>query len=117
MGFGAGSALTVVPIANMIKTERIRSHLPVLRARSGRVVFVLGWFLRTCPTLPSSRRRQRDPRSRDEYAPSKMLRTPVFWVIYAMFVLIAAGGLMATAQLAPIAHDFGLAELPVSSWA
>jgi OFA family oxalate/formate antiporter-like MFS transporter len=42
------------------------------------------------------------------------LRSPIFWVLYAMFVLVAAGGLMATAQLAPIATDFQVAKIPVS---
>jgi OFA family oxalate/formate antiporter-like MFS transporter len=44
-----------------------------------------------------------------------MARAPLFWVLYAMFVMMAAGGLMATAQLAPIAKDFGLAKIPVSA--
>src|SRR2546429_8442604 len=43
-----------------------------------------------------------------------MLKTPVFWLMYLMFVLMAAGGLMATAQLAPIANDFKIANVPVS---
>ena len=43
-----------------------------------------------------------------------MLKTPVFWVMYAMFVLVGAGGLMATAQLAPIAKDFRVDNIPVS---
>src|SRR4029077_20851291 len=34
--------------------------------------------------------------------------------MYVMFVLVGAGGLMATAQLAPIAKDFGIAGTPVS---
>jgi OFA family oxalate/formate antiporter-like MFS transporter len=34
--------------------------------------------------------------------------------MYLMFVLVGAGGLMATAQLAPIAKDFKIAEIPVS---
>jgi OFA family oxalate/formate antiporter-like MFS transporter len=34
--------------------------------------------------------------------------------MYLMFVLVGAGGLMATAQLAPIANDFGVAKTPVS---
>ena len=44
----------------------------------------------------------------------EMLRKPVFWVMYLMFVMMAAGGLMATAQLAPIAKDFKIADIPVS---
>ena len=31
-----------------------------------------------------------------------------------MFVLVAAGGLMAVAQLAPIAKDFKIGDIPVS---
>jgi MFS transporter, OFA family, oxalate/formate antiporter len=46
--------------------------------------------------------------------PREMLRTPVFYLMYLMFVLMAAGGLMATAQLAVIAKDFGVAESLVS---
>jgi OFA family oxalate/formate antiporter-like MFS transporter len=43
-----------------------------------------------------------------------MARTPVFWVMYVMFVFMAAGGLMATAQLGPIAKDFRIGDVPVS---
>jgi hypothetical protein len=43
-----------------------------------------------------------------------MMRKPVFWVMYLMFVMVAAGGLMATAQLAPIAKDFKIDGVPVS---
>jgi OFA family oxalate/formate antiporter-like MFS transporter len=42
-----------------------------------------------------------------------MLRTPVFWLIYLIFVAVAAGGLMATAQLGPIAKDYGIANTPM----
>ena len=34
--------------------------------------------------------------------------------MYIMFIMMAAGGLMATAQLAPIAKDFKIADTPVS---
>jgi OFA family oxalate/formate antiporter-like MFS transporter len=34
----------------------------------------------------------------------------VFWVLYVMFVLVSASGLMATAEIALIAHDFGVAD-------
>jgi OFA family oxalate/formate antiporter-like MFS transporter len=43
-----------------------------------------------------------------------MLRTPAFWTMFVMFVLTAAGGLIATAQLTPIAKDFGVSDSPVS---
>ncbi len=34
--------------------------------------------------------------------------------MYLMFVMVAAGGLMATAQLAPIAKDFKIGDVPVN---
>jgi MFS transporter, OFA family, oxalate/formate antiporter len=34
--------------------------------------------------------------------------------MYVMFVLTAAGGLIATAQVTPIARDFGIADIPMS---
>ena len=51
--------------------------------------------------------------SRD-YRPLEILGTPIFWILYAMFVLVAASGLVVTAQVAPIARDFKIASLPVN---
>jgi hypothetical protein len=42
--------------------------------------------------------------------PEEMLQTATFWVLYLMFVLVSASGLMATAQIALVARDFGLAN-------
>jgi OFA family oxalate/formate antiporter-like MFS transporter len=52
--------------------------------------------------------------SRQQYSPREMVRTPVFWVLYFMFIMMAGGGLMAAASLAPIAKDFNVAGVPVS---
>src|SRR5262245_33004277 len=52
--------------------------------------------------------------TRHDYTPAQVVRTPVFWVMYAMFVMVGAGGLMAVAQLGPIATDFNVARVPVS---
>ena len=84
----------------------------------GAVVFLVSWFLRAPdPNFAASRA---TPvfgsfaiRTRD-YAPLEILRTPAFWVMFLMFVMTAAGGLIATAQLTPIAKDFGVADSPVS---
>jgi OFA family oxalate/formate antiporter-like MFS transporter len=49
-----------------------------------------------------------------DYSPAEVAREPVFWVMYLMFVLVGAGGLIATAQLSVIATDFGVAKTPVT---
>ena len=43
-----------------------------------------------------------------------MLKTPVFWLLYVMMTMLATGGLLATAQLGPIAADYKVAGVPVS---
>jgi len=42
-----------------------------------------------------------------------VLKTPVFWLLYLMFVMVSGSGLMATAQIAPIAKDFDVANTVV----
>jgi OFA family oxalate/formate antiporter-like MFS transporter len=118
MGFGAGSALTIIPIANMIKSAGYEQTFLYFGVGQGIVVVLLSLFLAAPP--PGFREHVMGylaaglKSTRHQYTPREMLRTPVFYVMYLMFVLMAAGGLMATAQLAVIAKDFGVAETPVS---
>ena len=76
-------------------------------------MFVLSFALRAPRTgeVPASARVLQSARS---YTPLEMVASPIFWVMYIMFVLVGAGGLMATAQLAPMANDFAVAKVPVS---
>jgi OFA family oxalate/formate antiporter-like MFS transporter len=120
MGFGAGSALTIIPISALIERVGYEMTFLVFAAIQGIAIFVVGAFMRApamrvaAPPLASAvSAPQVVPRGR-QYGPPEMLRTPLFWVMYAMFVLMATGGLMATAQLAPIARDFGIADTPVT---
>jgi len=122
MGFGAGSALTVVPIANMIKSSGFQQTFLYFGLGQGLVVMVLGMLmhkpdsttLRALRPAHAGLGAAAPAPARPDYTPAQMLVTPVFWVMYAMFVMMAAGGLMATAQLGPIAKDFKVADVPVS---
>ena len=114
-GFGAGSALTVIPIANMIQSRGYEAAFLWFGLGQGIVVTFVALLLRApeagevaAPAAPAVQQSRRD------FAPSEALRTPVFWVMYAMFVMVGTGGLMAIAQLAPIATDFKVATVPVS---
>jgi MFS transporter, OFA family, oxalate/formate antiporter len=112
-GFGAGSALTIIPIQGMIQSRGYEATFLWFGIGQGLVVIILSLLLRAPRPgeTPASRRLQQAAR---DYTPLEVLRSPVFWVMYVMFVLVAAGGLMATAQLAPIATDFQVAKIPVS---
>jgi OFA family oxalate/formate antiporter-like MFS transporter len=52
-----------------------------------------------------------------DYTPRETIVSPVFWVMYVMFVLVGAGGLMAVAQLGPIANDRYINNIPVTIFA
>jgi OFA family oxalate/formate antiporter-like MFS transporter len=43
-----------------------------------------------------------------------MLRNPVFWLMYAMMVLVSVGGLTMTAELATMARDLAVADVDVT---
>src|SRR5207244_2819858 len=49
-----------------------------------------------------------------DYPPAALLKSPPFWLMYAMFVMVGSSGLMATAQLAPVAKDFAIDTVPIS---
>jgi OFA family oxalate/formate antiporter-like MFS transporter len=114
-GFGAGSALTVIPIANMIASSGYESAFFWFGIGQGIVVVFVALLLRApaagevaAPPAPAVQQTRRD------YTPTEALKTPVFWVMYFMFVAVGAGGLMAIAQLAPIAKDYKVDSIPVS---
>jgi OFA family oxalate/formate antiporter-like MFS transporter len=116
-GFGAGSAATVVPIANMIKHSGYEATFLWFGLGQGIVVFLLGMFLLapSASVLASAKSALSSAKRLVHNAtPREVVSAPVFWVMYLMFVMMAAGGLMATAQLGPIAKDFGLHDSPVS---
>ena len=110
-GFGAGSAITIIPIANMIASSGYEQTFMFFGLIQGGSVFLLAFLLRA-PKAGQAAQRQAEGRAapRATTRPSRWRKTPVFWVMYLMFTVVAAGGLMATAQIGPIAKDYGLAE-------
>ncbi len=116
-GFGAGSALTIIPISNMIKASGYQATFLAFGIGQGLVVFALAWILRApqrdevaAPAQIRTHLRQSDR----DYEWTQVLRSPIFWVMYVMFVLVGTGGLMVTANLAPIAKDLTVDAIPVS---
>lgn len=110
-GFGAGSAATIIPISSMIASRGYADTFLYFGIGQGLVVILLALMMARPPQYAGKVARKMHPnvpQTTVDFTPSQMVRTPVFWVMYAMFVLVAAGGLMATAQMAPIAKDFAI---------
>jgi MFS family permease len=45
--------------------------------------------------------------------PSQTLKTPVFWLMFAMMTMMSTSGLMVTSQMATFAADFGVTQVLV----
>lgn len=113
-GFGAGSALTVLPIVAIIKSSGYETAFLYFGFAQGLIVFLISFGL-TAPRGNEFKTSEiHVQQTKRQYRPMEIVKTPVFWLMYLMFVMMAAGGLMATAQLAPIAKDFKVADVPVS---
>ncbi len=114
-GFGAGAALTVIPIRMLIAARGYGDAFLWFGLGQGIILVLVAGILRgpDRELTASAEVRTRLIQSRRSFTSGEMLRTPIFWLIYVMFVLNAATGLVATAQLALIAKDFGIANNPI----
>ena len=112
-GFGMGSALTIIPIQAIIQSMGYQTAFLYFGIGQGVVVFLVSFGL-LAPKKSDVPQKAHVIQSSRDYTWIEMIKTPTFWVMYAMFVMMAAGGLMATAQLGPIAKDFKIGNVPVS---
>lgn len=119
-GFGAGSAFTVAPIANIIASQGFQTAFIRWGIIQGVVIIIAAMFLKAPPQewLPKTWRSKGSEivKSRQiavSFTSGEMASTPHFWLMYFMMTLVATGGLMAVAQLGPMAISFGVAKVPV----
>jgi OFA family oxalate/formate antiporter-like MFS transporter len=113
-GFGAGAALTVVPIREIIASSGYQTAFFWFGLVQGTIVFLVAWLLRA--PEPSELANLAQPKvmvANRSYSPSEVLKSPVFWILYVMFIMVSASGLMATAQIALIAHDYNVANTAI----
>lgn len=120
-GFGAGSAFTVAPIANMINAAGYQHAFIYWGVIQGVAVVVAALFLKSPPAgwLPGTwteAARGEEVKKRQtavDFSSGQMASTPHFWLMYVMMAMVATGGLMAVAQLNPMAVDFKVDKIPV----
>lgn len=113
-GYGMGAILTTFPIASMIREDGYHHTLLVFGIAQGLVAWLAAQGLRlpraagdlACGVVSKGPAGvQRGPAS--IYA---MLRSPVFWCLFVMMVMMSTGGLMIISQIAVFARDFGVAH-------
>jgi MFS transporter, OFA family, oxalate/formate antiporter len=110
-GYGAGAAISVVPIREVIAASGYEAAFLWFGLIQGGVVFILAWLLRAPdPGELAGAAASKVAQTARSFTPMQVLSSPVFWLLYIMFVMVSASGLMATAQIAPIAKDFNLTD-------
>jgi len=112
-GFGAGAAITIIPISHMIDSAGYQHAFMVFGLIQGGLVFVLAWLLLAPPPSLLALAPKPSTTTRS-YRWTEVLQSPVFYVLYVMFVLIAMGGLTMAASMGPIAKDFKIDKVPVN---
>ncbi len=114
-GFGAGAAITVIPIANMIKAAGPGPTFQTFGIIQGVIVLLISLVLvfprpgevaAVAEHTPALARQRKN-----SYTPAQMLTTPAFYLLYVMMVMIATGLLFVTAAIAPMGKDYGVAAI------
>jgi MFS transporter, OFA family, oxalate/formate antiporter len=111
-GYGMGAMLTTFPISSMLTTSGAPMTLVVFGVILGGVGVLAALGLREprvgeTPAPAASRAHGRD------VTPANMLKTPIFWLMFAMMTMMSTGGLMVTSNFANFARDFGVADVLV----
>jgi oxalate/formate antiporter len=116
-GYGVGAILTTIPIAALLKVVGYHQVLLEFGIGLGLVGALAALGLRP-PTpaevAPYVRAASRAvPETTRNYAPREMLRTPLFWLLFAMMTMMSTSGLMVISEMGAFTRDFGLADVIV----
>ena len=109
-GFGGGTALFIPIISSIIANQGYREAFLYTGLLQGSVIVIVAQFLRHPPHAApaAAAAAAKAAPARPQFTTAEMVRTPHFFVMYAMFVMMAIGGLMVTAQAGPMASSWGL---------
>ncbi len=120
--YGIGTASTIAPVANMLKTSGYQHTFIVWGLIQGAVVLVSALFLARPPegwTPPNWKQKAAKIKARVntssvDMTPWQMLHQPSFYIIYLMMTMLAFGGLVVTAQLNPMAVSYHVDKIVVA---
>lgn len=109
--FGAGSALTVMPLTATIRDYGYDQAFLWFGLAQGLVVLLTALIMRSPSARDVPPAPARVVQSRHDYSPIEMIHTPAFWLLYLMMTMVSMGGMMVTPQLAPIAKSYQVSDV------
>jgi MFS transporter, OFA family, oxalate/formate antiporter len=109
-GFGSGSALFIPFLRWMLQDGYAYAFL-LSGCIQGALIIVAAQFLGgASPVIAAVPAKTVLRRQTDNFNAGEMLRTGQFYWLYAMMLMMGIGGLLATAQVAPVGRSFGMAS-------
>lgn len=120
--YGVGTAVTIVPITNMLRVTSYQHTFIVWGVIQGVVVLASALFLAKPPdgwTPPNWKEKEAAIKARvqtsgRDLTPLQMIKEPSFYVIYVMLTMLAFGGIVVTVQLAPMAKSYHVDKIMVA---
>lgn len=112
-GFGSGSALFIPFLRVMLQDWGYQTTFLVTGLIQGTLIIAAAQFISgegaPAPVLrPTASASTAVRRQHADFTPGEMLHTMQFYWLYAMMLMMGVGGLLATAQVAPVGKSFGL---------
>jgi OFA family oxalate/formate antiporter-like MFS transporter len=111
-GYGSGASVFNPFFGFLIRAVGYRATFLYTGLVLGAVILVAGQCLRYPSTgfvpPPPAGVKPMIRRQSEQFNSWEMLRKPQFYVLFLMMLAIGIGGLMATAQVAPVARNFGV---------
>lgn len=109
--YGSGAALFILVFRDLIARNGYNATFLSTGLVMGLVILIAGQFLAYPPvdfaktlTIPVKARVRKQ--GSEDFNSFEMLRKPHFYLMYAMMLMVGIGGLMTSAQIAPVAKTF-----------
>jgi MFS transporter, OFA family, oxalate/formate antiporter len=120
--YGIGTALTILPVSNMLRVSGYQYTFIFWGIIQGVVVLVAALFLARPPvgwTPPRWKEKEAAIKTRVltstiDMTPWQMLRQPSFYLVYLMMTMLAFGGIVVTVQLSPMATSYHVDKVIVA---
>lgn len=116
-GFGSGAAFFIPIMAYVIRVENYRAAFLYTGIAQGLIIFCAAQFMKNPdPNDPEIAGKKAASRFKlrsqaEQFSSLEMLRTPQFYVLYAMMLMMGIGGLMVTAQVGAVADTLHISKV------
>jgi len=111
-GYGFGAILTTFPISSSLASVGYAQTLTLFGYIIGAVGLIAAQGLKR-PPAESAAQTKHGAQKTSGVGPAVMLKTPVFWLMFAMMTMMSTSGLMVISQMGAFAKDFGVANVLV----